>query len=72
MPHANIWIRRENWDKWQALEGKAGFVNKHLEEALNIPKRVDLAYAADLQVEPCKHGFAPKFCKHARPGKPCK
>lgn len=20
----------------------------------------------------CKHGFDPKFCKHAKPGKPCK
>lgn len=23
-------------------------------------------------VKSCKHGYDPRFCKHAKPGKPCK
>ena len=31
MGHANIWIRKENEDQWEALENKAEFVNNALQ-----------------------------------------
>jgi hypothetical protein len=31
MPHANVWIRRVNWETWEAIEDKSDWVNKALE-----------------------------------------
>lgn len=33
MPHANIWIRRRNWAKWEAMEDKSEWLNTLLENA---------------------------------------
>jgi hypothetical protein len=27
MPHANVWIRKEDWEKWQALDSKSEFIH---------------------------------------------
>lgn len=32
MPHANIWIRKENWDSWLNIEDKSEFINSVLSE----------------------------------------
>jgi hypothetical protein len=37
MPHANIWIRVEDWDKWQALPDKPDWIHRNL--AVDILKR---------------------------------
>lgn len=36
MPHANIWIRKENWETWQTLPDKSDFVNSLLGENNSI------------------------------------
>lgn len=30
MPHANIWIRKENQDKWERITDKSDWVNSRL------------------------------------------
>lgn len=37
MPHANIWIRKKNEAKWNAMEDKSDFVNTMLEEQPDAP-----------------------------------
>jgi hypothetical protein len=32
MPHANIWIRRSNWDKWEKTDNKSKLINRLLKE----------------------------------------
>lgn len=27
MPQANVWIKKENWDYWQAIDDKSVFIN---------------------------------------------
>lgn len=35
MPHANVWIKKKNWAKWQAIIGKSELIN-NLIESLHI------------------------------------
>jgi hypothetical protein len=103
MPRVNIFIRKDNQDKWNAIPDKSNWINTILENADDtsrfgairpgpagpmvsvlseapgavgemIDKAFDngqgLTYFIDFK--PCKHGADPKFCRFAKPGKPCK
>lgn len=37
MPQGNVWIRKENWEKWQELPNKSDFINSILEEKESLP-----------------------------------
>src|SRR5258708_2968895 len=39
---------------------------------IKTPKEAVLFISNASAFKPCKHGMDPKFCKFARPGKPCK
>jgi hypothetical protein len=89
MPRVNVYIRKENEERWLALQDKSAWVNKRLKDgAVKVPIK-DLKFAAQqpptlasmqkayeigdkLYNATCKHGSDPKYCKHAKPGKPCK
>ena len=54
-------------------------VPKMTAEALAYAKRGDEAAAGVVginfekdTIKPCTHGYPPKTCKHAKPGKPCR
>jgi hypothetical protein len=34
MPHANVWIRKEDWETWSQIENKAEFLHRALNEGL--------------------------------------
>lgn len=86
MPHANIWIRKEDVDKWQALEKKSEFIHNALNDggvsgmvgALVKAEYVEEAEFTEKDGKPvytgktCKHGYNPNYCKFAKQGKPCK
>ena len=87
MARANIYIHKENEERWEKLEKKSEWVNAMLAVK---PMTVTDVYMLDQEVEYankmkekkmatddkdyklCKHGAYPAFCKHASPGKPCK
>jgi hypothetical protein len=76
MPHANIWIREDDWELWTAIEKKSEFIS----EALNqIPdnnkvnqniKTIDNAIdkvkkvATTNEIKLCKHHSALGLCKY--------
>ena len=37
MPHANVWIRKEDYDAWRALENKAEFIHAALNSSNKQP-----------------------------------
>lgn len=68
MPHANIWIRSDDLEKWEAIEKKSEFIS----EALNgVPpsqaKESPLPDSVKERVERhrgfCQHGYAVGLCK---------
>jgi hypothetical protein len=44
MPHANIWIRGENWEHWKTISNKSEIVNAVLDQSrktgLSFPEKV--------------------------------
>jgi hypothetical protein len=87
MPQVTTYIRKDDMDKWQAIEKKSEFIHN----ALNKKPEPVGVYGQGLpeKVEPliinnskdvlkttgsglCKHGADPKYCKFAKNGKVCK
>lgn len=61
MPHANIWIRKSDWEKWQQLKDKSAFIHSAL-----AGEEVSQASAGDI--------FSGKTCRYGHPsadGKHC-
>jgi len=87
MPRVDVWIRKNDFDKWEAIKDKPEFLHNALNvrEAyldLSPTERVIAKQAlADIPKKiaevksdwkPCKHGADPRFCKFSKPGKSCK
>ena len=88
MARANIFIRKENEEAWKRIANKSEWVNStlgavpviksekvrkelKLPPVIKDPKDVTKTLPAE-SFNLCKHFANPKFCKHAKPGKPCK
>lgn len=86
MPSVQVYIREEDYDKWKAIEKKSEFIHNALKEPDEListdatkgtaVSTVKPASIPSVFVKPigsfCKHGYDPKFCKHAKPNRPCK
>ncbi len=69
MPHANIWIRRDNFEAWKDIEEKSDFVNFAIEKDRKLsesppytdkPKIEGMKTASEItccdnRKTPCKH-----------------
>lgn len=60
MPHANIWVRRADWEKWEAIEKKSEFISNAL-KGTHIEIKTPSSKATKGAV--CQHGAAIGFCK---------
>lgn len=78
MAKVTIWIRKEDEEKWNAIENKPAWLHEQINHSrLGIPaiNGIPLNTSAGRKEESklfCKHGADPKLCKYAQPGKPCK
>lgn len=63
MPHVNIWIRKEDLDKWNAVGDKPGWIHSNLNKqpisiVVNPPISLGTASAVT-QVNPKSHTYSP-------------
>lgn len=80
MPDVKIYIRAEDYDKWNAIEMKSQFIHDSLVfyNKRIVPAKAELDRQEFTQVlkapvdKTCKHGYPSEFCKFAKNGKPCK
>lgn len=87
MARANIYIHKENEERWEKLEKKSEWVNAMLAvkpfsdaDLHMIEQKVNYTHKlkekkmpnGDTDYKLCKHGAYPQFCKFAKPGRPCK
>jgi hypothetical protein len=79
MPHANIWIREDDWELWTAIEKKSEFISEALNSGTNngtepiekpITKQINnvidkVKKVADAnEIKLCKHHSALGLCKY--------
>lgn len=62
MPQANIWIRKEDWETWQAIGDKAEWMSNALNVAQKIPKMSDPTEV--IRAYTCKNGHRSVDGKH--------
>jgi hypothetical protein len=79
----NIWIRKENEEKWNNVPDKSNWINTILSNSDDTSRYgkerpspagpiVEVLSEVLPEIKLCKHGSDPKFCKFSKPGKPCK
>ena len=73
MPHANIWIRRENWDSWVAEENKSELVNgllaQYYDKSVRYAKQGAPGKPA-VELGNSKTGYK-DYCEHGQPKGKC-
>lgn len=97
MPKVTVYVRKDDYSKWQAVKKKtellANVLNRNLQEIHNewdniedkelygykvvrdpeeVIKKLREVTVQPPSFKPCKHNADPKFCRFAKPGKPCK
>lgn len=72
MPQVTVYVREEDLEKWKSIPKKAEFIHNALNENKYEKLAKESAFPNINQpIKACKHGYDPKMCKHAKPGKPC-